>query len=84
MNDRPEAETRDSLPPVWIGAGPAVRAFASISSFADTEDMVQKNALTGARRFDEYDAKRSFEGWAPARADFGDWLNTSQPPFCSL
>ena len=66
MNDPSEAETRERLTGLWLGAEPALRAFvfASISSFADAEDVVQKVALNIARRFDEYDEKRSFQAWA--------------------
>ena len=66
MTDAVELETRERLARLWIEAEPAVRAFvfASISSFSDAEDVVQKVALTVARRFDEYDAERSFKAWA--------------------
>ena len=65
MNDRSEAETRERLTRLWLEAEPAVRAFvfAAISSFSDAEDVVQKVALTVARRFHEYDTGRSFEAW---------------------
>lgn len=66
MTDASELEARERLARLWIEVEPAVRAFvfASISSFSDAEDVVQKVALTVARRFDEYDAERSFEAWA--------------------
>ena len=66
MTDASELEARERLARLWLEAEPAVRAFvfASISSFADAEDVVQKVALTVARRFDEYDAERPFEAWA--------------------
>ncbi|MEM7010986.1 MAG: sigma-70 family RNA polymerase sigma factor [Verrucomicrobiota bacterium] len=66
MTDAVELEARERLARLWIEAEPAVRAFvfASISCFADAEDVVQKVALTVARRFDEYDTERSFEAWA--------------------
>ena len=65
MTDPSEMEARERLTRLWLEAEPAVRAFvfASISSFADAEDVVQKVALTAARRFDEYDAERSFQAW---------------------
>ncbi|MDB4459042.1 sigma-70 family RNA polymerase sigma factor [bacterium] len=66
MNDSSEAENRERLTRLWLEAEPGVRAFvfASISSFADAEDVVQKVALNIARRFNEYDEKRSFQAWA--------------------
>ena len=66
MADPSETENRERLARLWLDAEPAVRAFvfASISCFSDAEDVVQKVALTVARRFDEYDAERSFAGWA--------------------
>jgi RNA polymerase sigma-70 factor (ECF subfamily) len=66
MIDRSEMEARERLTRLWLEAEPAVRAFvfASISSFADAEDVAQKVALTVARRFDEYDGERSFQAWA--------------------
>ncbi|MDF1852425.1 MAG: sigma factor [Verrucomicrobiales bacterium] len=66
MTDSAELEARERLARLWIEAEPAVRAFvfASISRFSDAEDVVQKVALTVARRFDEYDGERSFEAWA--------------------
>ncbi|MDA7597654.1 sigma-70 family RNA polymerase sigma factor [bacterium] len=65
MNDRSDTETLERLTRLWIEAEPAVRAFvfASISSFADAEDVSQKVALTVARRFHEYDENRSFQAW---------------------
>ena len=38
-------------------------------SFADAEDVVQKVALTVARRFDEYDNERPFQAWAPSQVE---------------
>jgi len=66
MTDPSELEARERLTRLWIEAEPGVRAFvfASISSFTDAEDVVQKVALNVARRFDEYDAERSFLAWA--------------------
>lgn len=66
MTDAAELEARERLARLWLEAEPAVRAFvfASISSFSDAEDVVQKVALTVARRFDEYDEVRPFEAWA--------------------
>jgi len=66
MTDSSEIEVRERLTGLWLQAEPAVRAFvfASISSFADAEDVVQKVALTVARRFEEYDSGRSFQAWA--------------------
>lgn len=66
MNDRSEADTRERLTLLWLETEPAVRAFvfASISCFSDAEDVVQKVAMTVARRFDEYDTERPFEAWA--------------------
>lgn len=65
MADLSESEAREQLTRLWLEAEPAVRAFvfASISCFADAEDVVQKVALTAARRFDEYDGERPFQGW---------------------
>lgn len=62
MNDRSEADTRERLTRLWLETEPAVRAFvfASISSFSDAEDVVQKVAMTVARRFDEYDTEQPF------------------------
>lgn len=66
MTDSHEREARERLTHLWMEAEPAVRAFvfASISRFADAEDVVQKVALNVARRFDDYDAERSFQAWA--------------------
>lgn len=66
MTDPSELRAREALTRLWIEAEPSVRAFvfASISSFADAEDVVQKTALTVTRRFDEYDPSRSFQAWA--------------------
>ncbi|MDA9924330.1 sigma-70 family RNA polymerase sigma factor [Verrucomicrobiales bacterium] len=66
MTDASELEARERLARLWIEGEPAVRAFvyASVSSFTDAEDVLQKVALTVARRFDEYDPERSFEAWA--------------------
>jgi RNA polymerase sigma-70 factor (ECF subfamily) len=66
MKNESEMEAREQLTHLWIEAETVVRAFvfSAISSFADAEDVVQKVALTVARRFDEYDQERSFEAWA--------------------
>ncbi|MEM0970297.1 MAG: sigma-70 family RNA polymerase sigma factor [Verrucomicrobiota bacterium] len=66
MANPAEVEIRERLTRLWMEAEPAVRAFvfASISCFADAEDVVQKVAMTAARRFDEYDSDRSFQAWA--------------------
>ena len=50
----------------WLEAEPSVSAyvFASISSFHDAEDTVQRIAQELARRFEEYDSGRPFVGWA--------------------
>lgn len=66
MTEPTEMEARERLTLLWIEAEPVVRAFvfASIQCFADAEDVVQKVALTVARRFDEYDEKRPFQAWA--------------------
>ncbi|MEM1294607.1 MAG: sigma-70 family RNA polymerase sigma factor [Verrucomicrobiota bacterium] len=66
MENRSDTEKLERLTRLWLEAEPAVRAFvfASISSFADAEDVAQKVALTVARRFHEYDAERSFQAWA--------------------
>lgn len=66
MADPSELYARERLTRLWIEAEPAVRAFvfASISGFADAEDVLQKVALNVARRFDEYDPERPFQAWA--------------------
>ena len=65
MNHPSEADNRERLTRLWLEAEPGIRAFvfASISSFSDAEDVVQKVALTAARRFNEYDPDRSFTAW---------------------
>lgn len=65
MSDSLEAESRERFAQLWVKAEPALRAFvyASVSSFADADDVVQKVAMTVARRFDEYDPDRSFQAW---------------------
>lgn len=66
MPEESELEVRERLTRLWMGAEPAVRAFvfASVQSFQDAEDVVQKVALAVARRFEEYDSSRSFQAWA--------------------
>ncbi len=60
-----EIETRERLARLWLEAEPAVRAFvfSAVGGFQDAEDVVQKVALTVARRFEEYDAARPFVAW---------------------
>ena len=65
MDRKQEIETRERLARLWLEAEPAVRAYvaATVRGFHDTEDVVQQVALTVARRFDEFDASRSFLAW---------------------
>ncbi|MDX2036287.1 MAG: sigma-70 family RNA polymerase sigma factor [Isosphaeraceae bacterium] len=62
----PRDRSREDFARRWIEVEPAVSAyvFASISSFHDAEDVVQRVAQELARRFDEYDPSRPFSGWA--------------------
>ena len=61
-----ENQKREEFTHYWLEAEPSVSAyvFASISSFHDAEDVVQRIAQELARRFDEYDSNRQFVGWA--------------------
>ena len=61
-----ENQKREEFTHCWLEAEPSVSAyvFASISSFHDAEDAVQRIAQELARRFDEYDSNRQFVGWA--------------------
>ena len=61
-----EDQKREEFTHCWLEAEPSVSAyvFASISSFHDAEDVVQRIAQELARRFDEYDSNRQFVGWA--------------------
>ena len=61
-----ENQKREEFTHCWLDAEPSVSAyvFASISSFHDAEDVVQRIAQELARRFDEYDSNRQFVGWA--------------------
>ena len=61
-----ENQKREEFTHCWLEAEPSVSAyvFASISSFHDAEDVVQRIAQELARRFDEYDSIRQFVGWA--------------------
>lgn len=64
--DQSENDRREAFTQHWMAAEPSVSAyvFAVISSFHDAEDLVQQIAQETARRFDEYDTKRPFLGWA--------------------
>ncbi|MEK7951159.1 sigma-70 family RNA polymerase sigma factor [Luteolibacter soli] len=66
MNHDSELDARERLTRHWLESEPAVRAyvFAAVRAFHDAEDVVQQVALTVARRFEEYDEKRPFVGWA--------------------
>lgn len=61
-----ENQKREEFTHHWLEVEPSVSAyvFASISSFHDAEDVVQRIAQELARRFDEYDSSRPFVGWA--------------------
>jgi RNA polymerase sigma-70 factor (ECF subfamily) len=61
-----ENQKREEFTQYWLESEPSISAyvFASISSFHDAEDIVQKIAQELARRFDEYDSGRPFVGWA--------------------
>ena len=61
-----ENQKREEFTHYWLEAEPSVSAyvFASISSFHDAEDVVQRVAQELARRFDEYDSSWPFVGWA--------------------
>lgn len=61
-----ENKKREEFTHCWLAAEPSVSAYvcASISGFHDAEDVVQRIAQELARRFDEYDSKRPFVGWA--------------------
>ena len=66
MSHEEEINARERLARHWLEAEPSVQAyvFAAVSGFQDAEDVLQQVALTVARRFDEYDATRSFCAWA--------------------
>lgn len=61
-----ENQKRESFSRHWLAAEPSVSAyvFASISSFHDAEDVIQRIAQELARRFDEYDSHRPFIAWS--------------------
>ncbi|MCR9117149.1 MAG: sigma-70 family RNA polymerase sigma factor [bacterium] len=61
-----ENQKREEFTHHWLEVEPSVSAyvFASISGFHDAEDVVQRIAQELARRFDEYDSRRPFVGWA--------------------
>jgi len=65
MQHEQEIEARERLTRLWLAAEPTVNAyvFAAVRGFHDAEDVAQQVALTVARRFDEYDASRSFVAW---------------------
>lgn len=65
MSSDREIEIRERLTRYWLAAEPAVRAFvaAGVRSIPDREDVLQQVALTVARRFEEFDADRSFLAW---------------------
>lgn len=66
MSDDSNIDSRTRLTQLWLESEPAVRAFvfAAVRGLQDAEDVVQKVALTTARRFDEYDSSRPFVAWA--------------------
>lgn len=66
VNSSQETRTREQLTLLWREAEPNIQGyvFTAIRSFEDAEDVVQQVALTIPRRFDEYDQKRPFIGWA--------------------
>jgi len=61
-----ENQKREEFTHYWLQAEPSVSAyvFASISGFHDAEDVVQRIAQELARRFDEYDSRRTFVAWS--------------------
>lgn len=61
-----ENQRREEFAQRWLEAEPSLSAyvFASISSFHDAEDVVQRIAQELARRFGEYEPDRPFVGWA--------------------
>lgn len=61
-----ENQKREEFTQYWLKAEPSISAyiFASISSFHDAEDVVQRIAQELARRFNEYDSTQPFIGWA--------------------
>lgn len=65
MDPNQAGEIRERLSRLWMQAEPAVNAyvFAAVHRFQDAEDVVQQVVLAAARRFEEYDASRSFVGW---------------------
>lgn len=66
MDDEPEILARERLTQLWLEAEASVQAFvfAAVNPVHDAEDVVQQVALTIARRFEEYDARRPFIAWA--------------------
>lgn len=60
-----QSELRADLTRRWLSAERAVASyvFSAIANFQDAEDVVQQVAVEAARRFEEYDPARSFEGW---------------------
>ena len=66
MSNESESDTRERMTRHWLASEHAVRAYiaGAVGSFQDREDLLQQVALTVARRFAEFDERRSFIAWA--------------------
>lgn len=59
-------ESSNNLTLLWMQAQPVVEAYLNglIRDRAKAEDVLQQVALTVTEKFDQFDASRSFTGWA--------------------
>lgn len=65
-----EATERFTL--LWVGVQPTLMAFVRslVPDFQQAEEVMQRVAVTLVRKFDQYDACRSFAAWAIGVAKF--------------
>jgi RNA polymerase sigma-70 factor (ECF subfamily) len=66
-----EAQT-EQFAVLWVKVQPALSAFVRslIPDFQQTEEVLQRIAVTLVRKFDQYDPKRPFAAWAIGVAKF--------------
>jgi RNA polymerase sigma-70 factor (ECF subfamily) len=66
-----EAQT-EQFAMLWVKAQPTLAAFirSLLHDFHQTEDVLQRVAVTLVRKFDQYDASRPFAAWAIGVAKF--------------
>ncbi len=65
-------EEAEELTALWTGAQAVVAAFIRtlVPQLTDSEEILQRTAVTLVRKFDEYDRNRSFSAWAVGVAKF--------------